>query len=141
MSLSSKLTGEFIGVFLIGTLMGALIMWYLTDTQLTQFMTRTNDPNLMLARLDAKYVSDYHLSPDELNRIQPLAKEMTQRVSQIRRQFGIDIISTLDQYHQQISTQLDPEHRAAYDKANDERKKMLTSMLLIDQDSSDQGQK
>src|ERR1700677_2515125 len=114
MSRSRKITAEFIGVFLIGALVGALVMWIWTDTKLDQFMTRTSDPDKMVARINDKYANEYHLSPDELNRIQPLIKEMAQHVSQVRRQFGVDIIATMDDYHEKISEQLTPEHRAVY---------------------------
>jgi len=138
---SRKIIGEFAAVFLIGAVVGGLVVWDFTDTKLSTFMSRTNDPAAMAAHINQKYATDYQLSSDELNRIQPLIQEMAQHVSQVRRQFGVDIIATLDNYHQKIAEQLTPEHRAAYEQANQEHKKKLSSMLLLDESAPDPGQK
>ena len=103
-------------------------------------MSRTNDPDSMVARMNKRYVEEYHLTPDEISRIQPTIKEMAQHIYQVRHQFGIDIMATLDNYHQKIAEQLTPEHRAAYEKAIAEHKMKLASMLL-DQSSPSQEQK
>jgi len=137
-----KIVAEFIGVFLIGALAGGLVTWSYTDTQLSTFMSRTNDgPDNMVARINKRYVDEYHLSPDELNRIQPTVKEMAGHIYQVRHQFGLDIMATLDEYHQKIAEQLTPEHRAAYEAAIAERHKKLSSLLLPDQSSPSQGSK
>ena len=141
MRLTRKITAEFIGVFLIGALAGGLVTWSYTDTRLSTFMSRTNDPDSMVARIDKKYADEYHLTPDEQSRIEPLTKEMTRRLYQIRRQFGVDVIATLDDYHGKIAEQMDPTQREAYEKANEERKKRMSVMLLPDQSSPTQEQK
>jgi uncharacterized membrane protein len=69
-----KIIADFIGVFLIGALAGGLVTWSYTDTRLFTFMSRTNDPDSMVARINKKYADEYHLTPDELNRIQPTIK-------------------------------------------------------------------
>src|SRR5476651_207020 len=137
MSFTRKIVVEFIGVFLIGALAGGLVTWSYTDTQLTTFMSRTNNPDSMVARMNKKYTDEYHLTADELSRIQPTIKEMAQHVYQVRHQFGVDIMSTLDDYHQKIAEQLTPEHRVVYEKAIAERRQKLNSML-IDQSSPTQ---
>jgi hypothetical protein len=142
MRASRKLIGEFVAVFLIGVIVGGLFVWDYTDTALSQFMSRTNDPDSVIVnRINQKYTTEYHLTPDELNRIQPLVREMAEHTSQIRRQFGVDILANADNYHEKIGQLLTPEHRAAYEKANQERKKQLSALLLPDQDSPDQAQK
>jgi hypothetical protein len=60
---------------------------------------------------------------------------MAQHIYQVRHQFGLDMMSTLDDYHQQIAAQLTPEHRAAYDAAVSDRRKKLAALLLLDQSS------
>jgi uncharacterized membrane protein len=137
-----KIVGEFIGVFLIGALAGGFVAWSYTDTQLSTFMSRTNDdPDHMVARLNKKYANEYQLTSDELKRIQPQVNEMAQHIYQVRHQFGLDIIATLDDYHEKIAAQLTPEHRAVYEKAVAEHNKKLNSMLLPDQSSPTQGSK
>jgi len=133
MASSRKLIAEFIGVFLIGALAGGLITWSYTDTQLTNFMSRTNNPDVLVARMNKKYAEDYHLSPDESARIQPLIQQMAQDLYKVRHHFGVDIISTLDNYHAQIAAQLTPEHRALYQAKMAEREKQLSNLLLSDQ--------
>jgi uncharacterized membrane protein len=137
-----KIISEFIGVFLIGAVAGGLVTWSYTDTQLSTFMSRTNGgPDSIVARLTKKYADEYHLTPDELNRIQPEIREMAQHVYQVRRQFGVDIMATLDEYHQKIAEQLTPEHRAAYEAAIAEHRKKLAGLLLPDQSSPTEGAK
>lgn len=138
---SCKITVDFAAIFLIGVLVGGLIVWDLTDTKLSDFMKKTNNPDSMAARINQKYIKDYQLSADEQSRIEPLTKEMAQHLYQIRRQFGMDIINTLDDYHKKIGEQMTPAQREAYDKANAERKKRMSNMLLLDQSPSDQRQK
>jgi uncharacterized membrane protein len=142
MRASRKLIGEFAAVFLIGAIVGGLLVWDYTDTTLAQFMSKSSDPDsVIVSRINQKYVQEYHLSADELNRIQPLIREMAQHTSQIRRQFGVDILANLDDYHEKIAQQLTPEHRAAYEKATQEKRNQLSALLLPDQGPSDQGQK
>ena len=139
---SRKLIGEFAAVFLIGAIVGGLLVWDYTDTTISRFMSRTSDPDsVIVSRINQKYAQEYHLSADELNRIQPLVKAMAQHISQIRRQFGVDILATQDEYHEEIGQQLTPEHRAAYEKATQEKRKQLSALLLPDQGSPDQEQK
>jgi hypothetical protein len=135
-----KIIAEFIAVFLIGAGVGGLVTSSYTDTQLSSFMSRTNNPDYLAARINKRYVDEYHLSPDELNRIQPDIKEMAAAIYRVRHRFGIDIVSTLDRYHQQIADKLTPEHRAVFEKAVADHKLKLDKML-IDQSSPDQGGK
>jgi uncharacterized membrane protein len=139
MASSRKIIADFIGVFLIGALAGALITWSVStwsaDTQLTAVMSRWNNPDTLEARINAKYAHDYQLSPEEVRKIQPLVKQMALDIYKVRHNFGVDIISTLDNYHAQIAAQLTPEHRTAYEAKMAERKQQLTELLLNDQSS------
>jgi uncharacterized membrane protein len=131
-----KIIAEFIAVFLIGAIAGGLVTWSYTDTQLTSFMSKTADkPDAMVARINKKYIDDYHLTPDELTKIQPTVTAMAQNIYSVRHQFGVDILATLDKYHDQIAGQLTPEHRDVYERAIAERHKKLTTILLLDQSS------
>ncbi len=130
-----KIVAEFIAVFLIGGVAGGLVEWCYTDTQLTTFMSRSADPDSMIARINKRYTDDFHLTPDELDKIQPEIKEMAQHVYQIRHQFGVDIMAVMDDYHQKIAAQLTPEHRDAYLKAIGIHRDKLNALLLPDQAS------
>jgi len=144
MRFTRKLIIDFVLVFVMGALAGGLLTWKIIDASLSSnlstFMSRTNDPDSMVARLNKRYVEDYHLTPDEMNRIQPVFNEMARNIYQVRHQFGVDIMATLDKYHQKIAEQLTPEHRKDYEKAIAEHKTKLASMLL-DQSSPTEGSK
>ena len=142
MRTTRKIAAEFAGVFLMGALAGGFVTWKsYTETQLSMFMSRTNNPDSLAARIEKKYVDEYHLTPDEVKRIEPTIQEMAQHIYQVRHQFGLDVISTLDGYHEKIAAQLTPEHRAAYEKAVADRKVKLSGMLLPDQGSLNPGAK
>jgi hypothetical protein len=138
---SRKATAAFLGVFLIGAVAGGLLMTAFQDMRLSQFLVRTGDPKSMATRINQKYITEYNLTPDEQTRIAPLLQQMTQQLYLTRRQFGVDIIATLDDYHRKIGEQMLPEHRDAYNQANEERKKRMSAMLLLDQAPTDSGAK
>jgi hypothetical protein len=138
---SRKITAAFAGVFLIGALAGGLLTSTWKDADFSSFLTKTSDPKGMASRISQKYVRDYQLSADEQARIAPLIEEMTQHLYLDRRQFGVDILATLDDYHAKIGAQMSPDHRQAYEKANQERKRRMSTMLLLDQPDAVQGQK
>jgi uncharacterized membrane protein len=138
---SRKIIAEFIAVFLMGAVAGGFITWYLTDTRLTAFMSNTADADTLAARINKKYADQYHLTADEQARIQPIIKEMSDNLYQVREKFGVDVISTLDKYHELIAAQLTPEHRDAYEKAVAERHKKLAAVLIPDQSSPNTGGK
>jgi uncharacterized membrane protein len=134
-----KIVAEFLGVFLIGSLAGGLVTWSYTDRQLTTFMTRSNSPESMVARINVRYEKDYHLTPDEMKRIQPQILAMARHVYLVRHQFGLDVLNTFDSYHEKIAEQLTPEHRAAYEAGMATRHKVMSDMLLPDQTATSQG--
>jgi hypothetical protein len=135
---SRKLIAACVGVFVLGAAVGAWLIATFQDARLNKFMTSTGDPKSMAARINVKYAKEEDLTPDELARIAPLTEEMTQHLYEQRRQFGIDIISTLKEYHQKIGDQMTPEHRQAFQLANQEREKRMSALLLLDDASAGQ---
>ena len=137
-----KIVAEFVGVFLVGALAGGLLVSSTTDTPLMAFMNKAaNKPDAIVARINKKYAQDFNLSPDEIAKIQPLVQDMAQHIYQARHQFGLDILSTLDDYHAKIAAQLTPEHRDVYEKAMVDRRKQLSAVLLPDPSGSSDDQK
>jgi len=136
-----KVTASFIGVFIIGVVVGWLNATNLANTKFAGFLNRTNDPVSMVNRINQKYITEYQLTPEEQARIAPLTKEMAQHLYQLRHQFGTDIIATLDEYHQKVAEQMTPEQREVYAKANEDRKNRMVSLLLADPATSNQSQK
>jgi hypothetical protein len=133
---SRKIGAAFLGVFLIGAVVGGLLVTAFQDMRLPRFLTQTGDPKTMAARINQKYITEYHLTADEQARVAPLVGEMTQKLYVTRRDFGVDIIATLDDYHRKIGDQMTPDHRLAYEQANEERKKRMSAMLLLDSSSA-----
>jgi hypothetical protein len=123
----------------MGVLAGGLMMWACLDTKISHFMTSTGNPAAMAKRIDRKYAKDLQLSADEATRIEPLTREMAQRLYEARKKFGTSVLEILDTEHEKIAEQMTPEHRSAYGRANEERKKRMASMLLLD--SSAEGEK
>jgi uncharacterized membrane protein len=129
---SRKIAAAFVGVFLIGAIVGGLLVFTLQDMRLSNFLTHTSDPKTMAARLNQKYAREENLTADEQARIAPLTQDMAGQLYQLRRRFGLDIIATLDDYHQRIGAEMTPEHRRLFDQANEQRKKRMSAMLLLD---------
>ncbi|MCE0483477.1 MAG: hypothetical protein LV479_04475 [Methylacidiphilales bacterium] len=138
---SRKITATFIGVFLIGAMAGSLITWDFSDMRFSRFLNRTSDPDSMAARINQKYASDYHLTPEEQTKIAPLTKEMAQQLYQVRSRFANDVITTMNDYHQKIAEQMDPDHRTAYEQANIDRMKRMNNLLMTDPGNTSQDQK
>jgi hypothetical protein len=141
MANTRKIVAEFVGVFLIGVAVGVLSSYWFTDTQLVSAMSHWNDPDLLEARIDAKYAQEFQLSPQEMEKIKPLTKQMALDLYKIRHQFGVDIMQTLTRDHAAIAAQLTPEHRAAYEAKMEQRTSQLDVVLFPDQSSPAPGQK
>jgi hypothetical protein len=132
---SRKLIAEFLGVFLIGVAAGAVLISSRSDAQLIAAMGHWNDPDTLEARISAKYANEYHLSPEEIEKIKPLTKELAQDLYKVRHQFGVDILNTLNRDHAAISAQLTPEHRNAFEAKTADWTGKLSAALLGDQNS------
>lgn len=142
---SRKITAAFIGVFVIGVVVGWLnatnINNLTDDAKVSQFMNRANDPVSMAARINQKYAADYRLTPEQQARIAPLANEAAQHLYQLRHQFGVDVIAAMDEFHSKVAGQMTDEQRGIYAKANEDRKTRMTRLLLADPPQPAQGQK
>ena len=139
---SRKIIAAFGGVFLIGGLVGGLLVLNFYGTpSFPRFLTSTGDPASMAARINQKYDHEYNLNTDEQARIAPLTEAMAQNLYVLRRRFGVDIMATMSEYHEKIGAQMSPEHRAAFEQANVERTKHLSALLLVDPPTASAGPK
>jgi hypothetical protein len=135
MANTRKLIAQFIGVFLIGAVAGGLLTSSWSDTELVTAMSHWNNPDALEARINAKYAKDYQLTPDEMEKIKPLTRQLAQDLYKIRHQFGVDIVATLNHDHAAIAAQLTPEHRATYEAKMADRTDKLSATLLGEQSS------
>jgi hypothetical protein len=139
---SRKLGWAFVAIFIIGFLVGGLVVWdFSTDNQLPTFLKKTSDPINMAARIHSKYVADYQLNPDQMTKIDPLTLDMTQKLFQLRNQFASDVLTTMDDYHAKASVYMTPAQQALYDKANADRKQKMSAMLFLNPGSPSPVQK
>ncbi len=141
MANTRKLVAQFVGVFVIGALAGGLMTYSVSDTSLATAMSRWNNADTLEARINAKYAKDYQLTPDELDKIKPLTKQLAQELYKIRHQFGLDVVDTLNRDHAAIAAQLTPEHRAVYEAKMASLTGKLNTALLGDQSSPTPDQK
>jgi hypothetical protein len=141
MANTRKLIAQFLGVFVIGALAGGLISYTLPDSSLATAMSRWNNADSLEARINSKYVNEYHLTPDEMEKIKPLTKQLAQDIYKIRHQFGVDMVDTLNRDHAAIAAQLTPEHKAAYEAKMTDVTGKISTALIGDQSSPTQGQK
>jgi uncharacterized membrane protein len=141
MANTRKLIAQFLGVFVIGALAGGLISYTFPDTSLATAMSRWNNADSLESRINAKYANEYHLTPDEMEKIKPLTKQLAQDIYKIRHQFGVDMVDTLNRDHAAIAAQLTPEHKAAYEAKMTDVTSKISTALMGDQSSPSQGQK
>jgi hypothetical protein len=141
MANTRKLVAQFVGVFVIGALVGGLLTNSLSDTSLTTAMSHWNNADSLETRINTKYANEYHLTPDEMEKIKPLTKQLAQDLYKIRHQFGVDIVDTLNRDHAAIAAQLTPEHKAAYEAKMSDVTGKINAALLGDQSSPTPGQK
>jgi hypothetical protein len=137
MVLTRKIIAEFVGVFLIGAVTGGLVVSSFSNHDLDRFMSRTNNPGVMTEVIQKRYINEYKFTPDEIAKTQPLVSDMVKNVFRVRHRFGVDMLATLDKYHAAIEAQLTPEHRALYDAKMADRRKELTTLLLLDQGNTE----
>jgi hypothetical protein len=134
---SRKIIAEFLGVFLIGAVTGGLVESTFSTRKIDQFMSRTNNPSVMVALVQKRYANDFKFTPDEIAKTQPLTSDMIKEIFRVRHRFGVDMLGTLDKYHAEIAAQLTPEHRAIYEQKMADRRKELAALLLLDRDESE----
>jgi hypothetical protein len=135
MASNRKIIAEFVGVFLIGAAAGGLLTYSFSDNQISSVMSHWNNADTLEARIDAKYINDYQLTPEEMTKIKPLVHQLAHDLYTLRHQFGVDVIDIMSRDHDAIAAQMTPEHRAAYEKKVAERTDQLRTLLLGDQGS------
>jgi hypothetical protein len=120
----------FLCVFLLGAAAGALLAINFADPRFATFLNKTSDPAALAQRVDKKLASQYKLDADEQARIAPLTEKMAQTLFQLRKQFAVQALATLDASHAEIAAQMTPEQSAAYVKDNIARRDRAVAMLM-----------
>jgi len=127
---SRKLAAIFFCVFVLGAVVGGLVVYNMSSVRFSQFLDRTSDPDSLAQRIDKKLTAKYQLDSDEQARIAPITHELAQNLFQIRQKFGSDVLAAMDSAHAKIAAQMTPDQRAAYLKDLQAKRPTTAAMLL-----------
>jgi len=127
---SRKLAAIFFCVFVLGAVVGGLLVYDTDSMSFSKVLARTNDPDSLAQRIDQKLAAKYQLDSDEQARIAPITRDLAQNLFQIRQKFGSDVMTTLDAAHAKIAAQMTPAQRDAYLKDVQAKRQQHAAMLL-----------
>jgi Spy/CpxP family protein refolding chaperone len=116
-----KLGVYVLALFLAGGGSGALIAW-----QVCRRMPVTPVPSAEIgARLRARFQSRLELTPDQVQKIDPMIDQAMRRVEAIRKETARDVFANVSNLHQQVLVVLTPEQRVKFEELERERREYL----------------
>lgn len=121
-SLGKRKLGLYVlAIFLAGAGSGALIGW--------QVCRRTPvapvPPAEIGARLRARFQSRLALTPDQVQKIDPMIDRAMRRVEDIRKETASQVFANVSNMHEQVLTVLTPEQKARFEELERERRDYL----------------
>ena len=116
-----KLALYLLGIFLAGAGSGALVAW--------QVSRRTPvaplPPAEIGARLRARFASQLNLTPDQVQKIDPMIEQAMRRVEAIREETANHVFANVSNMHEQVLTVLTPEQKTRFEEFERERRNYL----------------
>jgi Spy/CpxP family protein refolding chaperone len=116
-----KLGVYVLAIFLAGAGSGALIGW--------QVCRRTPvapvPPAEIGARLRARFQSQLVLTPDQVQKIDPMIDQAMRRVEAIRKDTASQVFGNVATLHEQVLTVLTPEQKVKFEELERERRDYL----------------
>ncbi len=116
-----KLSLYVVALFVAGGGSGALVTW--------QVCRRTPvaplPPAEIGARLRARFQSQLDLTPEQVQKIDPLIDQAMGRVEAIRRQTASQVYANVSNLHEQVLVVLTPEQRVRFEQLERERRAYL----------------
>ena len=116
-----KLGVYVLAIFQAGGGSGALIGW--------QVCRRTPvapvPPAEIGARLRARFQSRLALTPDQVQKIEPMIDQAMRRVEAIRKDTASQVFANVSNMHEQVLTVLTPEQKARFEELERERRDYL----------------
>jgi Spy/CpxP family protein refolding chaperone len=116
-----KLAIYVLAIFLAGAGSGALVAW--------QISRRTPVPPLtpaeIGARLRARFQSRLALTPEQVQKIDPMIDQAMSRVEAIRRETASHVFANVSNLHDQVLTVLTPEQKTKFEELERERRDYL----------------
>ena len=116
-----KLGVYVLAIFLAGGGSGAFIAW-----QVCRRTPAAPVPTAEIgARLRARFQSQLALTPDQLQKINPMIDQAMRRVEDIRKETASQVFANVSNLHDQVLTVLTPEQRVRFEELERERRDYL----------------
>jgi Spy/CpxP family protein refolding chaperone len=116
-----KLGTYVLAIFLAGAGSGALIAW-----KVCRGMPIPPVPPAEIgARLRARFQSQLALTPDQVQKIDPMIDQAMGRLDAIRKETAAHIFANVSNMHEQMLTVLTPEQKAQFEELERERRQYL----------------
>jgi Spy/CpxP family protein refolding chaperone len=116
-----KLAAYVVAIFLAGAGSGALIAW-----QMCQRRAVTPIPAAEIgAHLRARFQSRLDLTPEQVNKINPLIDQAMHQVEVIRKETAHHVFANVSNLHEQVLLVLTPEQKAKFEQLERERHEYL----------------
>jgi Spy/CpxP family protein refolding chaperone len=116
-----KLVLYVLAIFLAGAGSGALIAWQVSQRTPVAPMT----PAEIGARLRARFQSRLNLTPDQVQKIDPMIDQAMRRVEAIRQETAGHVFANVSNLHDQVLTVLTPEQKTRFEELERERRDYL----------------
>jgi Spy/CpxP family protein refolding chaperone len=116
-----KLALYVLGIFLAGVGSGALIGWQVTR----RMPVAPLPPAEIGARLRARFQSRLNLTPDQMQKVDPMIEQAMHRVEAIRQETANHVFANVSNLHDQVLTVLTPEQKAKFEELERERREYL----------------
>jgi Spy/CpxP family protein refolding chaperone len=121
-SLSKWKLGVYVlAIFLAGGGSGALIAW-----KVCRRMPVTSRPPAEIgARLRARFQSQLALTPEQVQKIDPMIDQAMHRVEAIRKETASHVFANVSNLHEQVLAVLTPEQKVKFEELERERREYL----------------
>ncbi len=110
-----------LGIFLAGVGCGALITWQVSRATPVTPLT----PAEIGTRLRARFQSRLALTPDQVQKVDPMIDEAMRRVEAIRRETAKSVFANVSNLHDHVLTVLTPEQRIEFEELERHRRDYL----------------
>lgn len=116
-----KLATYILLIFLAGAGSGALVAWQVSR----RVPVAPLPPAEIGARLRARFQSQLALTPDQVQKIDPMIDQAMLRVEAIRQETASHVFANVSKLHEQVLTVLTPEQKTQFEELERERRDRL----------------
>ncbi|MCX6928518.1 MAG: hypothetical protein NT154_35715 [Verrucomicrobia bacterium] len=116
-----KLRLYVLAIFLAGSGSGALITWQICQGR----PVAPSSPAEIGARLRARFQARLNLTPEQVQKINPLIDQAMRQVEVIRRETANHVFQNVSNLHEQVLLVLTPEQKAEFEQLERERHEYL----------------